>query len=103
MTSVCCFLAVAIVKGWALHQMGFDNAFVHCDLEEELYMKMPLGFTSSDNTKCVNYKNLFMVFDKIHDNGSLNSHQSYTITVLFSPMRITYCLSIDKALRSWHY
>jgi len=56
MTSVCCFLAVAIAKGWELHQLDVNNAFLHGDLKEEVYMKLPLGFKCNDEAKVCHLK-----------------------------------------------
>ncbi|GAA0145431.1 transmembrane signal receptor [Lithospermum erythrorhizon] len=44
MVTVRTFLVEAASRNWELHQMDVHNAFLHGDLDVEVYMKMPHGF-----------------------------------------------------------
>lgn len=60
MTTVRIFLDVAAKQDYEVHQMDVHNAFLHGDLDEEVYMKLPPGFQSdSDNRVCRLRKSLY--------------------------------------------
>ncbi len=60
--SICCILALAANEDMEIHQMDVKTAFLNGDLEEEIYMEQPKGFThEGEHLVCKLHKSLYML------------------------------------------
>ncbi len=53
MTTIRIIIAMAITKGWFLHQMDVKNDFLHGDLQEEIYMEQPANYVDQTHPNLV--------------------------------------------------
>ena len=105
MTTVRMFLRLVAANQWEVFQMDVNNAFLHGDLEEEVYMKLPPGFRHSHPNKvCRLRKSLYGLkqaprcwFKKLSDAllkfGFIQSYDDYSL-FCYSRKGIQLCVLI---------
>ena len=59
MATIRSILTIATHHKWKIFQLDVNNAFLHGDLHEEIYMKVPDGFPNPNNQVCLLKKSIY--------------------------------------------
>ena len=101
MTTVRNLLAIVASKGWDIFQLDVNNAFLHGDLHEEVYMKLPEGLSNPLNHVCKLKKSLHglkqasrqwfakLVCELTHQGNNLQSKHDYSFFIKRSCEHLT--------------
>ena len=101
MTTIRSLIALVAHRKWPMFQLDINNAFLHGDLFEEVYMKIPEGLqTSSPNNVRKLQKSLYGLkqslrqwFAKLtmqlHHQGFVQLKSDYSLFIKRTPLSIT--------------
>ncbi|CAL1383663.1 unnamed protein product [Linum trigynum] len=102
MTTIRLFLAIVVAQNWHVHHLDVNNAFLHGDLDQEVYMKLPPGYKPPAGFKspvCLLKKSLYGLkqasrqwFSKLADKLRSQGYQSRKVdhSLLYKATKSSY-------------
>ena len=82
-------IAVSTARKWPLFQMDVKNAFLNGELSEEVYMKLPPGYSHPPGfpTEYFDYGGHFMILNKLLEHG-LQSSVLLSLSMVFQAVHL---------------
>ncbi|KAK2390516.1 putative mitochondrial protein [Trifolium repens] len=99
-TTVRTLIALAAMNSWHLHQLDVNNAFLHGDLHEDVYMTIPQGVHhSKPNQVCKLLKSLYGTRISDHSLFTLKHDNTFTALLVYVDDIILAGNSLDEFQR----
>jgi len=96
MTTIRAIIAMAVTKGWSLHQMDVKNVFLHGDLQEEMYMEQPPGYVDQTHLNLVCRLKKVLYGLKQAPRVWLDKIGQYLVTNGFQTSNVDFSLYVKK-------
>ena len=100
-TTIRTLLALAALKDYSVNQMDVSTAYLHADVETDLYMEQPDGFRSWERMEshlCASYTSPFMGSSKLEETGTSCLMPGSRITTWrwVEPIHVSMCIKGDN-------